>query len=80
MSKYQSLVIFLKKKTKFLVYLYFVSYVCIKIEIKTDMILRAKFENILSFNSETEISFIAGKGTSLPAHVYRAEKEMIYRF
>ena len=38
------------------------------------MILRAKFENILSFNSETEISFIAGKGTSLPAHVYRAEK------
>mgnify|MGYP001781076372 FL=1 len=38
------------------------------------MILRTKFENILSFNSETEISFIAGKGTSLPAHVYRAEK------
>ena len=34
------------------------------------MILRAKFENILSFNSETEISFIAGKGTSLPAHVF----------
>jgi len=38
------------------------------------MILRAKFENILSFNSETEINFIAGKGTSLPEHVYRAEK------
>lgn len=45
-----------------------------KLKIKTRMILRAKFENILSFNSETEISFIAGKGTSLPAHVYRAEK------
>lgn len=52
----------------------------VKLKIKTDMILRAKFENILSFNDETEISFIAGKGTSLPAHVYRAEKEMIYRF
>ena len=38
------------------------------------MILRAKFENILSFNYETEISFVAGKGTSLPEHVYRAEK------
>lgn len=46
----------------------------LKSKIKTKMILRAKFENILSFNSETEISFIAGKGTSLPAHVYRAEK------
>lgn len=34
MSKYQSLVIFLKKKTNFLVYLHFVSYVCIKIENK----------------------------------------------
>lgn len=34
LSKYQSLVIFLKKKTNFLVYLHFVSYVCIKIENK----------------------------------------------
>lgn len=38
------------------------------------MILKAKFENILSFNYETEINFIAGKGTSLSEHVYRAEK------
>lgn len=38
------------------------------------MILRARFENILSFNNQTEISFIAGKGTSLPSHVFRAEK------
>ena len=47
----------------------------LKSKIKTkEMILRAKFENILSFNNETEISFIAGKGTSLPSHVCRAEK------
>ncbi|SKB89716.1 AAA family ATPase [Macellibacteroides fermentans] len=38
------------------------------------MIIKAKFENILSFNNETEICFIAGKGTSLPTHVHRAEK------
>jgi hypothetical protein len=38
------------------------------------MILRATFENILSFNQETEISFVAGKGSLHPEHVARAEK------
>lgn len=53
------------------------SYICKNTRV--DMILKAKFENILSFNCETEINFIAGKGTSLPAHVCRAEKETIYQ-
>lgn len=38
------------------------------------MILRATFENILSFKEETSISFVAGKGTVHPAHVSRAQK------
>ena len=38
------------------------------------MILRATFENILSFNQETEISFVAGKESLHPEHVVRAEK------
>lgn len=38
------------------------------------MILRATFENILSFNQETQISFVAGKGSLHPEHVARAEK------
>jgi hypothetical protein len=38
------------------------------------MILRATFENILSFDEEVQISFVAGKGTLHPAHVCRAEK------
>ncbi len=38
------------------------------------MILRASFENILSFNEETQISFVAGKGSLHPDHVCRAEK------
>lgn len=38
------------------------------------MILRATFENILSFNQETEVSFVAGKGSLHPEHVVRAEK------
>jgi AAA15 family ATPase/GTPase len=39
------------------------------------MILRATFENILSFHEETSISFVAGKGTSLASHVCRGEKK-----
>lgn len=38
------------------------------------MIIRATFENILSFDKETEISFVAGKGSLHPEHVCRAEK------
>ena len=38
------------------------------------MILRATFENILSFKEETSISFVAGKGTVHAAHVSRAQK------
>ena len=38
------------------------------------MILRATFENILSFKEETSISFVAGKGTVHPTHVSRAQK------
>lgn len=38
------------------------------------MILSAKFTNIYSFNSETTISFEAGKGTSHGNHVSWAEK------
>lgn len=38
------------------------------------MILRATFDNILSFNHETQISFVAGKGSLHPDHVNRAEK------
>lgn len=38
------------------------------------MILRATFRNILSFNDETSISFVAGKSTQNPEHVSRAEK------
>lgn len=39
-----------------------------------DMIIRATFDNILSFRDETQISFVAGKGTSHPNHVSRAER------
>ena len=39
------------------------------------MILRAKFENILSFNSETEISFIAGGKVHLFRHMYIEPKK-----
>lgn len=38
------------------------------------MILRATFENIYSFKEETCISFVAGKGTTHPTHVCRAQK------
>lgn len=38
------------------------------------MILRATFQNIFSFDEETQISFVAGKGSLLPEHVCRAEK------
>ena len=38
------------------------------------MIIRASFENILSFNEETSISFVAGKSDSHPNHVLRAQK------
>ncbi len=37
------------------------------------MIIRATFRNIYSFNEETSISFVAGKGTTKPEHVDRAE-------
>ena len=38
------------------------------------MIIRASFENTLSFDSETSISFVASKSDLLPAHVSRAKK------
>ncbi len=38
------------------------------------MIIRATLENIYSFNDETSISFVAGKGTVHPTHVSRAQK------
>lgn len=38
------------------------------------MILRATFENILSFKDEVQISFVAGKSDLLPEHVNRANK------
>lgn len=38
------------------------------------MILRAIVRNLFSFNDETEISFVAGKGTTHCEHVSRAEK------
>ena len=38
------------------------------------MIIRATFNNILSFDEESQISFVAGKGTLHPTHVARAEK------
>ena len=38
------------------------------------MIIRATFENILSFNEETSISFVAGKSDSHPTHVLRGQK------
>lgn len=38
------------------------------------MIFRATFENIFSFKEETQISFVAGKGTVYPVHVSRAQK------
>jgi AAA15 family ATPase/GTPase len=38
------------------------------------MILRATFENILSFKQETQINFVAGKGSLHPHHVVKAEK------
>lgn len=38
------------------------------------MIIRATFENILSFYEETSISFIAGKSTVHPSHISRAIK------
>jgi len=38
------------------------------------MIIRASFENILSFYSETSISFVASKSDLLPTHVFRAKK------
>ena len=41
---------------------------------KHTMLLRATFRNILSFKEETQISFVAGKSTLHPGHVFRAEK------
>ena len=38
------------------------------------MIIRASFENVLSFNKETSISFVASKSDLLPAHVFRAQQ------
>lgn len=38
------------------------------------MLLRATFKNILSFHEEVQISFVAGKSSTLPEHVCRAEK------
>lgn len=38
------------------------------------MLLRATFRNILSFKDEVQISFVAGKSTLHPEHVFRAEK------
>lgn len=38
------------------------------------MILRATLRNILSFNEETQISFVAGKGTMHPLQVVRAKR------
>lgn len=38
------------------------------------MIIRATFENILSFYEETSINFIAGKSTVHPSHISRAVK------
>ena len=38
------------------------------------MIIRASFDNILSFDSETSISFVASKSDLLPTHVSRAQK------
>lgn len=38
------------------------------------MILRTTFENIYSFNEETSISFVAGKGSTHASHVSRAKK------
>lgn len=38
------------------------------------MLLRATFNNILSFNDEVQISFVAGKSTLHTEHVFRAEK------
>lgn len=36
------------------------------------MIIRASFDNVLSFDKETSISFVASKSDALPAHVSRA--------
>lgn len=38
------------------------------------MILRATFENIYSFDEETSVSLVAGKGSVHPSHVSRAQK------
>lgn len=38
------------------------------------MIVRAAFENILSFDEETSISFVAGKSDLHPSHVLRGQK------
>lgn len=38
------------------------------------MILRATLRNILSFNEETQISFVAGKGSMHPLQVVRAKR------
>lgn len=38
------------------------------------MLLRATFRNILSFKDEVQISFVAGKSTLHPEHVFRAER------
>lgn len=38
------------------------------------MIIRANFENVLSFDEETSISFVASKSDLLPTHVLRAKK------
>lgn len=37
------------------------------------MIIRASFDNVLSFDKETSISFVAGKSDLLPTHVSRAK-------
>ena len=39
-----------------------------------NMLLRATFQNILSFKDEVQISFVAGKSTLHPEQVFRAEK------
>lgn len=52
----------------------FLSYLCGINPTQRKMILRATFENILSFKNETQISFVPGKGTLHPKHVVRAER------
>lgn len=43
-------------------------------KINVFMILRVTFENILSFNEETQVSFVAGKSSTHGAQISRAQK------